>query len=693
MQISKKIYTTLIIALLAMSTFAVALPLVSAEITLAPTLSPTSGDVGTKVTVSAGNTGASPFSTVTAYLDALSGAVLGHGSANATGAYSFQVTIPATTAGAHYIVVNDGETESNGTIFTVTPKITVSVTRALPGDSVTVSGTGFGATKSVTLILNSTTLGTPNTVTLVTSPTTNATGSFSTSFVVPAMNTSVYDVYTLIANDTLGNNANATITIDYYITVTPPSGPTGITTTIAGRIVANTAYSLTFNGAPIATGTSSSDGSYSFGYTIPSVLGIASYPVMIVWATVNNRTATFNVTASPTISLGAGSGFAGALVSVTSLTPFSSKASVTLYFSGTMVNSTATGFGPTTTPGHLPAGSYFVVPALTPGIYSVYVVDQYGAQSASGVYFTITATPVTQVNINAAAYYPMDIISFSIYTTDNFTSGPVVTVRDPSGLTVWMASWTMTSVGVGTWRMLYMGQMVNGNYMQLAADCPLGTWNWTIQYTAAIAGTKTVSGLFSVVEKPDMQAVLDAIDAAEASISGLITTSEGNIKALINTKSGQIVADIADLDAKITSIDGAIVTLSTTLGEVQTTVDALNMDTLGAQITSIASDVATIKTNLGTVSTNVNSLSAKVTDISGDIATVQTTLGTLQGTVTSIEGDVATIDTSVGSLQADLTDVQGKVDQTPAWIAVVLALVAAVAAIFAVITIRQKIAG
>jgi subtilase family serine protease len=358
-----------------------------------------------------------------------------------------------------------------------------------------------------------------------------------------------------------------------------------------------------------------------------------------------------------------------------------------------MVNSTAGGFGPTTTPGALPAGSYFVVPALTPGIYSVYVIDQYGAQSASGVYFTITATPVTQVNINAAAYYPMDIISFNIYTTDNFTVNPVVTVRDPSGMTVWMATWTLTQTGVNTWRMLYMDQMVNSNYMQLAADCPLGTWNWTITYTAQTAGPKTATGLFSVVEKPDMQAVLDAIDAAEASISGLITTSEGNIKALINTKSGQIVADIADLDAKITSIDGAIVTLSTTLGEVQTTVDALNMDTLGAQITSIASDVATIKTNLGTVSTNVNSLNAKVTDISDDIATVQTTLGTLQGTVTSIEGDVATIDTSVGSLQADLTDVQGKVDQTPAWIAVVLALVAAVAAIFAVITIRQKIAG
>jgi len=94
-----------------------------------------------------------------------------------------------------------------------------------------------------------------------------------------------------------------------------------------------------------------------------------------------------------------------------------------------------------------------------------------------------------------------------------------------------------------------------------------------------------------------------------------------------------------------------------------------------------------------TIKTPIAALDAKVTSISGDVATVSTTLGTLQGTVTSIDGKVATIETDVGTIQANIADLDVGVDLTPVWIAVVLSVVAAIAACFAVITIRQKIAG
>jgi hypothetical protein len=124
--LNKKLTTTLIVTMLAISTMLAALPTASAEITVAPTLDPTSGPPGTRVTVSAGAGGAASFVTVTAYWDALSGKKLNSTSADHTGAYEMEVTIPSAVNGEHWIVVNDGESESAGSPFQVTAGLVVT---------------------------------------------------------------------------------------------------------------------------------------------------------------------------------------------------------------------------------------------------------------------------------------------------------------------------------------------------------------------------------------------------------------------------------------------------------------------------------------------------------------------------------------------------------------------------------------
>jgi chromosome segregation ATPase len=206
--------------------------------------------------------------------------------------------------------------------------------------------------------------------------------------------------------------------------------------------------------------------------------------------------------------------------------------------------------------------------------------------------------------------------------------------------------------------------------------------------------------MFTVVAKPNQQDVLDALDDLEGTITGLMTTSEGKIIAAINTKTGTIMTELSALSPKLQGIEDTVIIIATMLGEVQVDIAALDMsalNTLGVDITAIKGDVATIKTNIGTVNTKVSNLDPVIGAIAGQNAEIQTKLGTLEGTITSIEGNTATIETKVGTLQADLTsdiaDIPGKVDMMPVWIAVVLSLIAAIAAIFAVITIRQKIAG
>jgi len=702
MQISKKIYTTLIIAILTMSAIMAAIPMASAEITVAPTLTPNIGEVGTEVNVSAPANGASPFSTVVVYLDALSGAVLGSGSASANGSYSIDVDVPPTTAGDHYLVVNDGETESNGTIFTVQPRLmlqTIPPTfgpgpyTVLPGDAVAVTGDGFAANDDILLTFENELI--PNTFNITTpSISTDSTGTFSTTINIPlSVTLAQFGLYNVTAMDEAMNNATSSINIDYYILCTPASGPRGITTTISGRIAPNEAYTVRFNGATIGTGTTTADGSYSVDYVIPGVLSEISYPVDILWNLTETRDTTFTVTPSPIIDLIPVSGFVGETIDVTG-TGFIPGANVTLYFGSTVVNETSMGFGPAIasgpSAGDLPADSTIAVPALALGSYAVTVVDQFGATSNT-VIFTIEATPVFMIQTRAMQYQQEDFITLSSMTTSPVDC--VLRITDPTGL-----QWAIDTVSAADW------QMIGGSYQlpydgtsltwfPIASDAPLGFWN----FSCWDAGITTImdTNLFEVVQVPTTQDVLDQLTSMQATISDLISDSEGNIIAVINTKTGQIMADLNDLDvsAQLTSIDQGIATISTTLGEVKTSVDNLSMDALAADITSIKNGVATIQTNIGSVSTAVSNLDAKLTNVQGDVATVLTNLGTLDGKVTAIDGKVATVETEVGTIQADVSDVQAKTDQTPVWIAVVLSLVAAIAAIFAVITIRQKIAG
>lgn len=145
-----------------------------------------------------------------------------------------------------------------------------------------------------------------------------------------------------------------------------------------------------------------------------------------------------------------------------------------------------------------------------------------------------------------------------------------------------------------------------------------------------------------------------------------------------------------------TSGDPIIDQLKLVNSSILTSIDNLDdkMDNLNAKVVSIQDDIVVIQTTLGTIVTSINNLDAKVVSIQNGIATIQTTLGTISGKVTAIEGNVATIKTDVGTIKADVSNVKGflPVDMTPVWIAVVLALIAAIASIYAIVVIRSKIA-
>jgi len=195
-------------------------------------------------------------------------------------------------------------------------------------------------------------------------------------------------------------------------------------------------------------------------------------------------------------------------------------------------------------------------------------------------------------------------------------------------------------------------------------------------------------------------ALLTSINNTVTSLSGLsgvnatLLLGINNGVASLQTDMGVVKADIAAIKPVITTISSGVATVQTSIGTLQT-----SLSSISGTLSSVSGTMGTISTSIGHIDSSLASIGTKVTSIENGVATIQTDLGTLQGTVTATDGKVATIQTGIGTLTADVADVQTSVDAVPGavnlpiWIAVILALVAAIASIACLFLIRKKIAG
>ena len=361
-------------------------------------LSPNNGKVGTTVTVTiSGFPATSGTAKVNASL-AWPGiaAFIASALTDSAGTWTATFVVPQSVIGAVLLTAYNNVTgtfvSTATAIFTILPSLKAgTVTRALPGDNLTLTGNGYAANSAVTVKFSSTTLATPVSITLAAPViTTNATGSFTTNITVPGTITMAqFDSYTITATDAGANTANVSILINYYIIANPSTSPPGVTTLISGRISANTAYDIRIDGVTILTGTSASDGRFSQNYVIPIATGV--HTLSVYWASVNSASTTLTVQVPPTATLSTGSGSSGSVVTVT-VAGFVARANVTLTFNTTVVNSTAldSRFGPINDSGALSAS--FQVPNVAPGAYTVKVTDQFGASATVVGSFLVLST-------------------------------------------------------------------------------------------------------------------------------------------------------------------------------------------------------------------------------------------------------------------------------------------------------------
>jgi len=233
------------------------------------TVTPSSGPVGTTITVSgtgftADNTYQITFAYGTTYSD-----IIGSGTVRTSG------DVPATTfivpeipGGTYTIRIETFGTtgESRTGTFTLTAEIELDETSGLVGDEVILDGTGFAANSTVTIYFTNENVGTAET---------DANGSFSdASFTVPE---SSRGSHTVKAQDSSGNSDTATFTTKQSVSVTPTTGASGDEAKVSGTgFRSRKDITITFNGLATSTTPPSVEsddyGSFTAIFVVPVIV-------------------------------------------------------------------------------------------------------------------------------------------------------------------------------------------------------------------------------------------------------------------------------------------------------------------------------------------------------------------------------------------------------------------------------------
>jgi RHS repeat-associated protein len=291
--------------------FIVLVPAISA-------LSPTSGPIGTSVTISGSNFGSTQGSSTVTFNGT---------AATPTSWSSTQIVVPVPSGASNgNVVVTVSGKASNGLYFSILiPTISgLSPTSGPSSTSVTISGSNFGSTQgSSTVTFNGT----------AASPTSWS----ATSIVVPVPSGASSGNVVVTVSGVASNGSNFTVTSPSISSLSPSSGPIGTSVTINGSSFGATqgTSTVTFNG------TAASPTSWSAtSIVVPVPSGAATGNVVVTVGTYSSNGLSFTV--APSIaSLSPTSGLPGTQVTISGASFGATQGTSTVTFNGTAASPTS----------------------------------------------------------------------------------------------------------------------------------------------------------------------------------------------------------------------------------------------------------------------------------------------------------------------------------------------------------------
>jgi hypothetical protein len=358
----------------------------SATFTVIPSIMifPTSGPVGTIVTVSGQGFAASSKITIT--FDGAQQATSPPVSSNNVGSFiSTSFAVPSSSIGGHMVSALDSKGDSASATFTVAPSITLSPVMGPVGTVVTASGSSFAASSNITIEFD-------GNVVATTTATSSGSIPLGVTFYVPASGSGGHMV---TAIDDSSDSANALFTVTTpSISLSPTNGPIGTTVTVSGsNFVPSSTIVVRFGPSQVqttpATVTASNVGSFSASFTVPSY-SAGNYVVSATDNSINNNTASAPFTLTPTITISPTSGIVGTTVTVSG-SNFAPSSTITITYNG-MAQSTSPSTVTSNNTGSFTAT--FSVPVTSNGGLNTVTATDASSNSASAT-FTATATSIT----------------------------------------------------------------------------------------------------------------------------------------------------------------------------------------------------------------------------------------------------------------------------------------------------------
>jgi hypothetical protein len=178
--------------------------------------------------------------------------------ASSLGKFTRTYTVPAGTAGNHRFTATNARGNTAETVYKVIPDIVLNVNSGAPGEHITVRGTGFGASASAVISLDTTSVATVQT---------DVTGSLETQFVIPQLTVATHY---LKVQDTLGNKIEVAFPVIPGAALSESTGSTGSPVTVHGNgFESGSTITVTYDDKPVGSAIADKDGKFTVTFDIP----------------------------------------------------------------------------------------------------------------------------------------------------------------------------------------------------------------------------------------------------------------------------------------------------------------------------------------------------------------------------------------------------------------------------------------